>query len=62
MPPSRTPGGSSQLTPPLATPAACQASACSVELQAKPTVPPLAWQAGSPLIGSDTANTPVGVM
>jgi len=52
------PGGSSMETPPLATPAACQASACSGEAHAKPIVGALALLAGSPSIGSDTANTP----
>ena len=45
------PGASSQLVPPLATPAACQASVCSGPVIWKPIVPPLAWVAGSPLIG-----------
>jgi len=61
MPPSRTPGGSSQVVPPLARPAACQASAASVEAQAKPMVPPLAKVAGAPSIGRETEKTPVGV-
>jgi hypothetical protein len=50
------------VVPPLATPAACHASAWAGEAQAKPMVPPLATVAGSPLIGSVTAKTPVGVM
>jgi hypothetical protein len=48
--------------PPWATPAACQASAFSVEGAAKPTVAPLAQVAGSPSIGSVTEKIPVGVM
>ena len=49
--PWRMPGGSSTDLPPLATPALCQASACSGPLIVNPTVPPLAQQAAWPSIG-----------
>ena len=47
------PGGSSQVTPPFATPAACHASPCSGDATLKPMVLPLPWQAGWPSIGTD---------
>jgi hypothetical protein len=46
----------------LATPAACQASACSGEAAAKPMVAPLEVLAASPSIGLVTLKIPAGVM
>jgi hypothetical protein len=52
------PGGSSIAVPPLATPALCQACACSGLLIVKPIVPPLALLAGLPSIGFETMKRP----
>ncbi len=61
-PPSRTPGGSSQVVPPLATPAACQASACAGRRAGEADVVAIGVGGASSLIGLVTAKMPVGVM
>jgi hypothetical protein len=60
LPPSRIPGGSSQLVPPFCVPATCQASTCFGESHAKPTVLPFPMVCDSPLIGKDAPNEPAG--
>ena len=59
--PWRIPGEVSQVLPPPAKPASCQAFHLFDRLACKSDGAPVANEAGSPLMGSSTEKTPVGI-